>query len=332
MHNSLFVSMTYTLLQTNERLVEWRQQASGPYAMSDKIQHPVGPSLDRRQFLASLVLSRFLPLLTADKTVLRVAALDWALAETMFALGHNPIAIVDAASWNKFVVEPPLPPGIADLGLSTEINFELLASLQPDLILTSPFVQELQLALQRIGETLSLSVFEPASVPFAQQQTITRTLGERLGRVEASENFLAGAEQMFDSYRVRINALHPPPVLLVNFMDGRHVRVYGGAGLYQNVLDRIGVTNAWTGQTNYWGYSTVGIEKLATAQNLRLVAFEPIPPDTYPTLQRSPLWSQLPFVKAGQVSVLPTVLMFGAIPSALRLARLLVEHLEGLPK
>jgi ferric hydroxamate transport system substrate-binding protein len=293
---------------------------------------PILPSLDRRKFLISLAVLPFLPRLAADKTALRVAALDWALAETMFALGHKPIAIVDAASWNKFVVEPPLPSGIADLGLSTEINFELLASLKPDLILTSPFVQELEPALQRIGETLSLSVFEPGSVPFAQQRTLTRTLGERLGHSEAAENFLVSAEEMFDSYRARINALHPPPVLLVNFMDGRHVRVYGGSGLYQNVLDRIGVTNAWTGETNYWGYSTVGIEKLATVQNLRLIAFEPIPADTYPTLQRSPLWSQLPFVKAGQVSVLPSVLMFGAIPSALRFARLLVERLESLPK
>ncbi len=250
----------------------------------------------------------------------------------MFALGQKPIAIVDAASWNKFVVEPPLPPGVADLGLSTEINFELLASLKPDLILTSPFLQELEPALQRIGDTLSLSVFEPGSAPFAQQLAVTRKVGKRLGRTEAAENFLAGAERMFDSYRARINALHPLPVLLVNFMDARHVRVYGGAGLYQNVLDRVGVTNAWTGKTNYWGYSTVGIEELATGQNLRLIAFEPIPPDTYPTLQRSPLWSQLPFVKARQVSVLPSVLMFGAIPSALRFARLLIEHLEGLPK
>ncbi len=250
----------------------------------------------------------------------------------MLALGCRPIATVDAASWNKFVVEPPLPGGIADLGLSTEINFELLAALQPDLILTSPFVQQLEPALQRIAETLQLSVFEKSAVPFAQQQLLTRTLGKRLGRVEAAEAFLASAEQQFDSYRVRLATLHPLPVLLVNFMDGRHVRVYGGSGLYQNVLERIGVANAWTGETNYWGYSTVGIEKLATTQNLRLIAFEPIPADTYPTLDRSPLWSQLPFVKAGQVSVLPTVLMFGAMPSALRFARLLTECLESLPK
>jgi iron complex transport system substrate-binding protein len=169
-------------------------------------------------------------------------------------------------------------------------------------------------------------------MPFAQQKMLTRVLGERLGRNESAEALLSAAETQFDSYRQRVRAVHPLPVLLVNFMDGRHVRVYGGSGLYQNVLERIGVVNAWTGETNYWGYSTVGIEKLATNQDLLLIAFEPIPADAGPTLDRSPLWSQLPFVKARHVSMLPPVFMFGAMPSAVRFARLLVERLERLQK
>lgn len=218
---------------------------------------PVSPtpiSLDRREFVTALGLASLapfmpsLPLFGGDKSSLRVASLDWALAETMLALNHKPVAMVDAASWNRFVVEPPLPPGIADIGLSTEINFELLAALKPDLILTSPFVQELEPALRRIAETMEISVFEQSTMPFAQQKMLTHVLGERLGRNEAAEALLSAAEQQFDSYRQRISALHPLPVLLVNFMDGRHVRVYGGSGLYQNVLQRIGVVNAWTGE------------------------------------------------------------------------------------
>jgi iron complex transport system substrate-binding protein len=164
----------------------------------------------------------------------------------------------------------------------------------------------------------------------AQPRLLTKTLGERLGCVEASRAFLADADRLLDSYRTRVAALNSLPVLLVNFIDARHVRVYGGAGLYQNVLDRIGVTNAWTGETNYWGYATVGIEKLATTRDLRLIAFEPIPADAQPTLRLSPLWTRLPFVMAGHVSELPTVFMFGAMLSALRFARLLVGKLETL--
>ncbi|MEQ1574230.1 MAG: ABC transporter substrate-binding protein [Vicinamibacterales bacterium] len=288
--------------------------------------------LDRRQFVAGLAMLPCLPRPAAASTGLRVAALDWALAETMMALGHTPIAIVAASDWNRFVVEPRLPSGIADLGLQPEINFELLASLKPDLILTSPFVQDLEPVVQRIAETLRLSIFEKGTVPLARPRALARVLGERLGHAEAARSLLVTAEHTFDMYRERITAIAPPPVVLVNFIDARHVRVYGGAGLYQNVLDRIGLVNAWAGTTNYWGYSTVGIETLATDRDLRLIAFEPIPADTRPTLQRSPLWSRLPFVRAGHVSVLPSVLMFGAMPSALRFARLLVEHLERLPR
>jgi iron complex transport system substrate-binding protein len=284
--------------------------------------------MDRRQFVASLAALPFLQQRSTTSLPLRVASLDWALAETMMALGHDPIAIVAAADWNRYVVEPPLPRGVADLGLYPEINFELLATLAPDLILTSPFVQDLEPVLQRIAPVQRISIFEKSAVPLAQPREVTRVLGDRLGRAEAARSLLATADKVFDGYRQRVRLLDPLPVLLVNFIDARHVRVYGGAGLYQNVLDRIGLVNAWTSETNYWGYSTVGIETLATNRDLRLIAFEPVPPDAQPTLARSPLWSHLPFVRAGHVSVLPSVLMFGAIPSALRFARLLVEHLE----
>ncbi len=284
----------------------------------------------RRRIAAGAVLATLLPRAMAARASLRVACLDWALTETLLALGRPPIAIVAAADWRRFAAMPPLPDTVADLGLQPEINFELLAMLRPDLILTSPFVAHLEPTLERIARTLRISIFEKGDVPLAQPRAIARILGERLDCVNEARRFLVDAERRFDEYRERLGRLHVPPLLLVNFMDGRHVRVYGGAGLYQNVLDRIGLSNAWNGDTNYWGYATVGIERLAIAKKLRLIAFEPIPPDAVPTLQRSPLWSRLPFVKGGQVSVLPPVLMFGAMPSALRFADLLVGHLEGL--
>ena len=247
------------------------------------------PCFKRRQFLLGIALAPLLPWLAEAGTDLRVASLDWALTETLIVLGHKPIAIVAASDWARWVIEPPLPAGVADLGLQPEINFELLASLEPDLILTSPFVQHLEPVLEKIAATLQLSVYADGTVPLARQREVTMILGERLDRAAAARNFLADAEHLLDLYHARIAALDPPPVMLVNFVDARHVRVYGGSGLYQNVLDRIGLVNAWTSETNYWGYATVGIEKLATVKDLRLIAFEPIPADTRPTLQQSPL-------------------------------------------
>jgi ferric hydroxamate transport system substrate-binding protein len=286
----------------------------------------------RRRFLSSLTTAALLPRTLAALGRLRVASMDWALAETMLALGQRPIGIVAAGDWARFVVEPALPPGTVDLGLQQEINFELLASLKPDLILTSPFIEEAEPTLRHIGRTLRVSIFEKSAVPLSQPRAIARILGEQLGCPDAAEEFLRTSEGLLDSYRSRIAKLRSAPVLLVNFIDPRHVRVYAGAGLYQNVLDRIGLSNAWTGETNYWGFATVGVEKLATARDVRLIAFQPIPADVRHTLQQSPLWTQLPFVRAGHVAELPTMFMFGAMPAALRFARLLAEKLESVER
>jgi ferric hydroxamate transport system substrate-binding protein len=290
------------------------------------------PASNRRQFLSSPIVAALLHKTARADSKLRVACMDWALAETMLTLGQKPIGIVAAGDWPRFVVDPALPPGVVDLGLQQEINFELLASLKPDLILTSPFLDNAEPTLRKIARTVRVSIYEKSAEPLSQPRAIARILGQQLGCPEAAGEFLRSAERLFDSYRGRIATIDPRPVLLVNFVDPRHVRVYGGAGLYQNVLDRIGVTNAWRGETSYWGYATIGVERLATSRDVQLIAFEPIPPDVRRTLRESPLWAQLPFVRAGHVAELPTMFMFGAMPAALRFARLMVEKLEALGK
>jgi iron complex transport system substrate-binding protein len=262
----------------------------------------------------------------------RVAALDWALTETMLALGRTPVAVVAASDWSRWVIEPPLPAGVADLGVQPEINFELLAWLRPDLILTSPFVQTLEPALSRIAPVSRHSIFEPTDTPLSQPRKLALELGEQLGASAEARRFVDVCESRLQTLQRRVQALAPRPLLLGTFIDARHVRVYGGAGLFQNVLDRLGIANGWSGRTGYWGFAMVGVERLATAADVQFIAIEPVPPDTWASLRSSPLWRQLPFVAAGRVSTLPPVLMFGALPAAMRFANLLVDHLERLPR
>lgn len=285
--------------------------------------------LTRRDLVGAIAWSVLLPgQVGAAETSLRTAVLDWAIAETLFALGKPPIALVAASDWNRFVVEPPLPAVTADIGVQQEVNFELLAALRPDLILTSPFSQDQETALARIGPVERFAVFEPTATPLERPRALTRELGVLVGAEEEAEALIAHTDAQMDVCRARLAGRRQPPVLLVSFLDGRHARAYGGVGLYQNVLDTLGLENAWTGPTNAWGFATTGIEGLATDRDVRLVAFEPVPPDALPTLARSPLWRRLPFVETGHVSILPPVLMFGALPAALRFAYLLTDELE----
>lgn len=262
----------------------------------------------------------------------RVVSLDYGIATTLLALGVVPAGVVATVEWDKWVVEPALPPGVVDIGRDLEANLELIAALDPELVLATPYVAHLTPSLERIAPVLTITIFAEDGKPLERAIAGTRLIGDAVNRAAAAEAYLREADRILDRCRRRIEALNPPPIAFVNFMDARHARVFGRGSLYQDVLNRIGIENAWTGPTNYWGFQTVAIEDLArgTPSDMRLIAFEPILPDVEPTLEKSPLWRRLPFVEQGRVSILPGVLMFGMVPSALRFASLVVDHLESL--
>lgn len=256
------------------------------------------------------------------------AALDWALAETLIALGQPPSGVVAAADWAHFVVEPALPPKVADLGLQQELNFELLALLRPEIILISPFLAHLEPRLKRIAPTWNLSVYEAASSPLSNRLRVTRTLAERLGVSDSAERIIAELEARRLEAKRGLEGRGRKPLLFLSFVDNRHARVYGSNSLYGDVLAWLGLENAWRRPVGYFGFSTVGIEELATLGEVELVAIAPVPPDIARALSISPLWTELPLVRAGTHGVLPPVFMFGALPSADRLMRLLVPYLQ----
>ncbi|MFK3777665.1 iron-siderophore ABC transporter substrate-binding protein [Agrobacterium sp. NPDC089420] len=261
-----------------------------------------------------------------------IVSLDYGLASTLLALGTTPAAIAARADWDIWMVEPAMPEGVADLGLTAEINFEVLARLKPDIILTTPFLAPLTPKLQAIAPAVEFPIYTPDSDALTASYSATRKLAAILGKERQGEDFLLRAEACFADCRRRLEKLPPPPVAVINFMDERHARVYGGPGLYQGAMDKIGLANAWPGKTNYWGFETIPLEQLAILPtDARLIAFEPLtPPDILSRLEQSPLWSNLPFVRAKRVSTLPGVLMFGMVQEAMRFARLLTAHLESV--
>lgn len=95
-------------------------------------------SWGRREFLGLLAASAFVRPLQAQ-TAPRIAAIDWAMLETVVALGVTPVAATELIQFRKDAVEPPVPAEVTDLGLRGAPNFELLHLSRPDLILISPF-------------------------------------------------------------------------------------------------------------------------------------------------------------------------------------------------
>lgn len=255
----------------------------------------------------------------------RIATLDWTLAETLVALGAPPVALGQLGAYHDWVGEPRMPASVVDIGLRGQPNAELLADMGVDLILISPMFANLEPRLSRIAPVRELSLYEPDDDTWLRMQALTRELAHLAGRIEAGETLIDATREHLRGLR-RCTGGHDEALLVVQFMDERHVRVFGENGLFQVVLDQLGLRNAWQGETNRWGFALTGIEALV-GHEARIVVVRPYPAGVEARLARSRVWQSLPAVRDGRLLTLDPVWSFGALPSARRFAHLLTQAL-----
>lgn len=256
----------------------------------------------------------------------QVATLDWTIGETLLALDASVDGIAQVEDYHRWVSEPRVPDTVSDIGLRTQPNIELLAQLAPEVILLSPMFAGLVPRLEEIAPTLSLDLYTPGTDTWEEILTLTRDIGSLTERDAKAEALIEQTHAQLAALRERL----PPsaPLFMVQFIDARHVRVFGANSLYDAVTQQLGLENAWQDATNSWGFAQQGIEVLARYPEARLVMIEPLPLGTAAELERSGLWRQLPSVRRGDVLTLAPVWSFGALPSAQRFAHLLVEALD----
>ncbi|WP_218048853.1 ABC transporter substrate-binding protein [Curvivirga aplysinae] len=261
----------------------------------------------------------------------RIISLDYGVATTLIALGNFPVGIASADHWDRWVQEPALPDTVADIGHDLVVNKEVIAALQPDLVFLTPYTMAHQDALRRITDVEIISVYQEGTQPMDRSFIETQRIADIIGAPEKGAAYIAKVKAKLDAARQLVDKLSLPPITMVNFMDARHVRVFGTNSLYQNVIDFIGLENGWKGETNYWGFRTIGLEDLAISSqgDMDLIVFEPVVEDIRPTLANSPLWKDLPVVKQNRMTILPAVLMFGMLPSIERFIDIVLGHLEA---
>ncbi len=300
-----------------------------------------GPLLNRLLKIVPCLVSLLLPLAAqaetqpaapaADGTVSRIVTVDWTIAETLLALGVTPLAMGDVESYRAWVGEPTLPVDVVDIGLRMQPNRELLAELKPDLILISPLMASLEPTLSRIAPVQSIALYEPDADLWQRLREATLTIAALVNRTAEAERQLTVLDRDLARMKTSLPA-DLPPLLLVQFIDERHVRVFGRHSLFEAVMARLGLRNAWQGETNAWGFSVVSLEQFLTLPEARLVVVDPVPVGVSERLQEPGLWQHLPLVKQGKVLHLPAVWSFGGILAARRFADLLSEALrEALP-
>jgi ferric hydroxamate transport system substrate-binding protein len=268
----------------------------------------------------------------------RIVVMDFGLTEMLLTLGVTPLATSVPDWYRRTNVAPPLPDGVIDIGLLYQPNFELLEQLRPDLLVLTPAHAPMRAQLERIAPTLTLSTSARGVEPWQQIAQETRRLARVLHREPQAEAAIRAADAGLDDARARLAAASKEtsrPLFLVEFIDDRHLLVYGAGSLFGDVMQRLGLRNAWTGATNARGYTVTDFARLADpadtndAAAAQLVYIDPLPDAARATLARGALWHSLPFVRAGRVAGMPKVSQGGALYSGARFARQLADVLVG---
>lgn len=250
----------------------------------------------------------------------RILTLDWTVAETLAALGHAPLGLAQIGDYHSWIGEPRMPSSTVDLGLRNQPSMELMAELQADVLLITPMFSHMAARLESVAPVQTIAMYDPKADAWQALEAMTRTLGALTHSEAQAEALIADTEQMLTATREQVQGCGP--LLVMQLADDKHVRIYGGNSLYQQVLDRLGIQNAWPGSFNDWGYRLLSLPELAPLRG-RAVIIAPIPLGSLQRLQDNSLWQRLPIVSEHPPVVLPAVWSLGGLPSAQRFARLL---------
>ena len=288
--------------------------------------------ITRRRLLTAMALSPLLWQMNSAQAAAvdpkRIVALEWLPVELLLALGITPYGVADVPNYRLWVNQPPLPDSVIDVGLRTEPNLELLTEMKPSFMVWSAGYGPAPEKLARIAPGRGFS-FSDGKKPLAVARQSLQEMAQLLNLQKAAERHLAQYDTVIASLKPRFIHRGARPVLLTSLLDSRHMLVFGPNSLFQEVLDEYGIPNAWQGETNFWGSTAVGIDRLAAYKDVDVLCFDHGNDKEMDALMSTPLWQAMPFVRAGRFQRVPAVWFYGATLSAMHFARILDTALGG---
>lgn len=262
----------------------------------------------------------------ASKPVL--VTTNWMLLETLVALGAAPAGAAQLDAFDRWVGTTAPPASVDELGLRAQPNLALLSQIDPDRILLSQALSVAETRLSRIAPVTVISSYLRPGPLWPNLLAATRKVAMLACRPAAGEQLIQDTARTLARIRQDLPQA-ARPLLVVQFVGQQHLRVFGHGSLYGAVLEQLGLDNAWSGATNTWGFTLVGVAALLRqpVRDARMVVVEPLPVGLKAQLARNGLWQRLPAVRGGRVLRIPKVWSFGGLPSARRFAKLIADAL-----
>ncbi|MGX1933364.1 ABC transporter substrate-binding protein [Microbacterium resistens] len=263
-----------------------------------------------------------------DKPAERVAVLEWQQIEDALTLCVTPVAVADAEGFATWDTAEKLPEGVTDVGTRQEPNLDTLVSAKPDLVIVEANTRDDAIIgqLEKYGIPVLATIGADAKDPIAQMLSTFDTIAQATGREERAEVVTEEFEKHLKDAEAKVADADPAVtefVFLDGWVDGGNValRPYGDGSLVGAIGIRLGLTNAWTGETDpAYGLGTTDIEGMTTIGDATILhtGTEAGAEDDFLTAAaKNPAWASIPAVKEDRVLAFPSgIWMFGGPRSA----------------
>lgn len=265
------------------------------------------------------------------KIPVRAVVLDWDLLEQVIELGVMPVGAPEISSYRHWVIQPAIDSRVRDVGTRSEPNLEIIAKLNPDVIIISATQKDLMPALEKIAPVLYYSNFAERD---DHAQLAIEHFGQ-LAQVFAKSSFAA---QKLQGMRDELNklktqlaaALHAEKsaVLLMRFANQTSSFVYAENSIPNYALQALGLSAALPQKAAKWGIVQKRLGELQHIDQGYVLYILPFAKEQQ--LRNSILWRALPFVQKKRVNAVRSVWSYGGAMSILYTAQAITESLLEL--
>nr|WP_216322433.1 iron-siderophore ABC transporter substrate-binding protein [Deinococcus aestuarii] len=300
---------------------------------------PSGPALAQTPSCAGKLVSHALGQTCVRGVPRRVVTLEWTYTENVLALGVQPVGAADTGGYREWVRIPaPLSAGVPDVGTRQQPSLERIRALRPDLILTSKLRATQNYAqLAAIAPTLAFDTYAPGS-PYGEMRATFTIIGDVLGRPNTARQVLGNLDARLARVRgdLRAAGRAGETFVFAQAFTARGgtptMRLFTNNSLVSEVLEKVGLVNAWNAPAQGYGFSELGLEGLAALRPRNFLYVIQQEDNVFAAPATAPLWQGLPFVREGRAYALDErTWTFGGPLSALELASGVRQRMLGRP-
>lgn len=243
-----------------------------------------------------------------------VVTLEWAETEIVASLGVMPAGAADLEGYQTWAgAAVPLDDTVTDVGTRQEPSVDSIAGLNPDLVIMETDDESLIPQLEEFTSVL-VTAGSDAADNIARMKSDVNMIADLLGKNAEADALLAEFDAKVEETAAAIEAAGTGDVPYL-FADGWDdgstisIRPFGAGSLPGALAEAVGLTNAWTGETDpAWGLGSTDVEGMAqfTDTELKFIYNNSYEDDIFnEKLMGNAIWDDLRFVEDGSMYQLP---------------------------